>query len=129
ACPPALGAELARRRPYLAWLLPDTGLVPPVAGGEGPDERGRLFRAAAGFLQELAQQRLVAVLLDDLHWADGSSLALLAYLARHTSAHRVLLIGTYRDVEVGRRHPVRALVRDLEREGLLKHIAVPPLDA
>lgn len=127
ACPPAQRAEAPRRWPYLAWLLPDAGIAPPAAAGDGPDERPRLFRAAAGFLHALAERYPVAVLLDDLHWADSSSLALLAHLARQAPAQRVLLLGTYRDAEVGRRHPLTVTVHDLEREGLVEHIAVRTL--
>ena len=43
----------------------------------------------------------MVVVLDDLHWADPASLRLLEFAAQHTWFERLLLIGTYRDVEVG----------------------------
>lgn len=63
-------------------------------------------------------------MLDDLQWADDASLDLLQHLARHTHAHRVLLLATYRDVEVGRRHPLAGVLRDLEREHLVGRVSV-----
>ncbi len=53
----------------------------------------------------LATQPLVLV-LDDLHWADEGSLRLLEFVARELAGARLLLIGTYRDVELSRRHPL-----------------------
>ena len=49
------------------------------------------------------------VVLDDLHWADTASLQLLEFAAQHTWFERLLLVGTYRDVEVeARRAPAAA---------------------
>src|SRR5262249_20256743 len=59
------------------------------------------------------------LLLDDLHWADFASLALLQHLARQTRNARVLLLGAYRDVAVRREHPLEAALRDLGREKLI----------
>jgi tetratricopeptide (TPR) repeat protein len=83
-----------------------------------------LLRAVTGFVREIAAATPVALLLDDLHWVDDASLDLLAHLSRHTRGDRVLLLGTYRDVEVGRGHPLREAVRDLGREQLVQKIGV-----
>ncbi len=122
------------RWPQLATLLPDqppaaeprTSAVRAIAAA--PDATYRLHRAATGLVRELAADRPVAVLLDDLHWADVATVELLAHLARHTAGDRVLLIGTYRDTEVGVTHPVRRLGRSLQREGLVQVVPVPRLD-
>jgi tetratricopeptide (TPR) repeat protein len=76
----------------------------------------------AGFLQATSETAPVALLLDDLHWADDASLGLLQHLARHTRAHRVLLLGTYRDVEVERGHSLAKTLGGLEREHLVEHV-------
>ena len=47
------------------------------------------------------------MLLDDLHWADTTSLSLLLYLARHLAGARILILSTYRDTEMDRAHPLR----------------------
>ena len=117
-------ANVPGRWPYLGHLLPNAGL--PAAGTrpEGQEAQERLFWSVSGFLQAVAEERPVALLLDDLHWADGTSLALLQHLARHTRAYRVLLLGTYRDVEVGLRHPLDRALRDLNREHLAERVSI-----
>lgn len=122
AAPPDIRADVPRRWSELARLLPALGL--PIAGHAGTQDQQRLFWAVTGFVQTLAQRSPVALLLDDLHWADAASLALLQHLARHTSGDRVFLLGTYRDVEVNRQHPLEAALRDLGREGLIERLEV-----
>jgi len=73
-----------------------------------PLDRFELFDAVARFCGELARKRPVALLLEDLHAADRSSLALLGFLATQLRNLRVLVIGTYRDGEL-QRSPEAAL--------------------
>ena len=54
-------------------------------------------------------------MLDDLHWADAASLELLRFVARELSAARILIIGTYREVERREEHPLTALLGELAR--------------
>ena len=68
--------------------------------------------------------RPVAILIDDLHWADRSSLELLQHLTRHTRGNRVLIVGSYRDVEVNRSHPLENTLLDLGRERLIVEVEV-----
>jgi class 3 adenylate cyclase len=69
---PNLRSQVAQRFPYLAKLLPKENLQTPVTG-DGQEEQDRLFWSVTGFLQALAETRPLALLLDDLHWADGST--------------------------------------------------------
>jgi predicted ATPase len=131
AAPDPVRGEVGARWPALLRLLPDQPLAPPSVPAPGSDaspqeEQQRLFWAATGFLRAVSESILVALLLDDLHWPDDASLALLQHLARHTRAHRVLLLGTYRDrdVALGRQHPVQRALRDLEREHLVERLVV-----
>ncbi len=64
----------------------------------------------------------LVLFLDDLHWADGPSLRLLQFLARELSDSRLLVIGTYRDVALGRKHPLSQALADLTREGLVERV-------
>jgi len=130
SAPASLRAALPRRWPDVLRLIPDGK---PVSGGllatehsiaGGQEEQQRLFWAVTSFVRSLAELRPVAFLFDDLHWADSASLALLQHLARHTRAARVLLLGTYRDVEISRHHPLEGALRSLSREQLLERIAV-----
>jgi predicted ATPase len=75
-------------------------------------------------VREVCAGRSVALLLDDLHHADSASVDLLAHLCRHTRGDRVLLLGTYRDVDAGPEHPLRKAVRELDREQLVDKVEV-----
>ncbi|MFH8591776.1 ATP-binding protein [Streptomyces rimosus] len=79
--------------------------------GTGEALRFELFDAVTTLLTVLSQRRPVTVVLEDLHWADAASLSLLEFTAQHTWFERLLVIGTYRDVEVQRPdHPLRPLL-------------------
>jgi class 3 adenylate cyclase/tetratricopeptide (TPR) repeat protein len=126
AAPVQLQRDAAHRWPYLSILLPNHLSVQEVAGG-GQEEQ-RLFFAVASFIEAIAEYAPVAILLDDLHWADPAALKLLLHLARHTRSSRVFILGAYRDVEIGRRHPLEGTLRALDREGLMRRLAVRRLD-
>ncbi len=70
-------------------------------GGEsGPADGFQLYDAVASALVAVSQRRPVVVVLDDLHWADPASVRLLEFVAQHTWFERLLIVATYRDVEV-----------------------------
>jgi len=124
AAPVTLQSEVPRRWPYVERLLPDHPSATDAEEFGGQDVQQRLFWAVAHFLDAIAELRPLAVLLDDLQWADESSLKLLQYLARATRASRTFLLGTYRDIDIDRRHPLDRALRDLHREGLLTEIII-----
>ncbi|HEX6817621.1 MAG TPA: AAA family ATPase [Ktedonobacterales bacterium] len=99
----------------------------PTGAEAAAEDEQRLFWAVTRFLHALAGVRPVALLLDDLHWADSASLALLQHLVRHTRTSRVLLLGAYREVEGKRSAPLQRLVRDLGREQLVQRVALARL--
>ncbi|MBI2913244.1 MAG: AAA family ATPase [Chloroflexi bacterium] len=103
-----VGAEAARLAPELRRLFPD--LPPPV---EMPPEEGRryLFNALVDFLERAARAQPMLLILEDLHWADESSLLLLQHIARRLAEMPVVVLGTYRDVEMA---PGGALARTLQ---------------
>lgn len=122
AAPPALGDAIVRRWPYLVRLLPD-GLE-GSSTSERPEDPRRLYWALTGFVSALAEIAPVALLFDDLHWADSESIDLLVHLARHTHDRRVLLLGTFREREADHPHPLHEALYELDREGLLHRIPV-----
>ena len=63
-------------------------------------------------------------MLDDLHWADKPSLLLLEFVARELAGARLLLIGTYRDMELSRQHPLAETLGELTRERLFQRISL-----
>jgi class 3 adenylate cyclase/tetratricopeptide (TPR) repeat protein len=126
-CSPSVRAEIPRRWAHLGRLLPDqVGFLPVET--KGHEDQHLLFRAVTGFIEAIAETVPVALLFDDLHWADDSSLKLLQYLARYTPGFRVLLLGTYRDVDVQRQHPLEAALLDLGREQLVEEVELRRLD-
>ena len=93
-----------------------TGVSAERGGGLGDESaiRFRTYDLAATYLRSRAAQRPLVVVLDDLHWADVSSLRLLVFLARQLHDAAALVIGTYRDVEVtAGDHPGRPLLAEL----------------
>ncbi|PWV84084.1 Predicted ATPase [Prauserella marina] len=75
------------------------GVLLGEAGAEVPDTFA-LYDSVTSALVAVSAHRPVLVVLDDVHWADTASLTLLEFVARHTWFERLLLVGTYRDVEV-----------------------------
>ncbi|MEV0718796.1 AAA family ATPase [Asanoa sp. NPDC050611] len=79
------------------------------------DEAFTLYDEVTAALVAASQDAPVMVVFDDLHWADAASLRLLEFAAQHTWFERLLLIGTYRDVEVeSTAHPLRPLLLPLQ---------------
>ncbi|MFN8160767.1 MAG: AAA family ATPase [Solirubrobacterales bacterium] len=104
------GREIGRIVPELAERFGTSG---EQGGPEDEQSRFRLFDAISAFLGNAATSRPLAIALDDLHWADEPSLRLLEFLARGLSTAPLLLLGTYRDVELGRRHPLSRVLAEL----------------
>ncbi|REE96444.1 ATP-binding protein [Thermomonospora umbrina] len=95
----------------LAALLGESARGQP---GSEPDEPFVIYDAVTSALVSVAQRRPLLVVLDDLHWADTASVRLLEFVAQHTWYERLLLVGTYRDVEVEwAEHPLRPLISSL----------------
>jgi predicted ATPase len=96
--------------------------IPEPTPLEGEAERIRLFESVASFLRNAAAATPLTLILDDLHWADKPTLLLLQHLARSIAGERVLLVGTYRDVELERTHPLSEIVAVLRREQLYERV-------
>ena len=94
--------------------------VPPAL--EPEQARFRLFDSITTFLRNASASQPLVLVLDDLHWADKPSLLLMQFLAREARDARVLVVGTYRDVELGRQHPLSQMLGELAREQLVGRI-------
>ena len=105
------GAEVARLVPELSERVD----IPPRPPGDPADDRWRLLQAVTGFLRRAASHQPLVLVLEDLHDADRDTLDLLLHLARTLRDARLLVVGTYRDVEVDRVHPLSAALADLHR--------------
>lgn len=100
--------------------LPEVG--PPPDLDDPAAARFRLFDAFTSFLRTASQDQPLILILDDLHWSDEPSLALLEFVAREIGQSRVLIVGTYRDMELNRRHPLTVTLGDLSRERLFERV-------
>jgi tetratricopeptide (TPR) repeat protein len=118
--PDVLRAEMGDGAPDITEMVPELnsalpGLERPSMSDTPEAARFRLFRSIAGFFSRASQKAPMALILEDLHWGDRSSLLLLEFLAQELESSPVLLIGTYRDVELNRRHPLGQTLAELNR--------------
>ena len=93
---------------------PSCSAAPPSR--PAPDDehgRFRLFDAVSGFLAEASRSRPIVVVLDDLHWADASSLDLMRFVAQQLADTRLLVVGTYRDAELGQTQSVSTVLGEI----------------
>jgi predicted ATPase len=104
-------ADLARIVPMLRERL----RVFPQPPGDPEEDRWRLLQAATDLLRNASTKQPLLVVLEDLHDADRGTLDLLLYLARNLRGARILVVATYRDVEVDRAHPLATALTELHR--------------
>jgi hypothetical protein len=104
----ALAGELAPETlASVRRLLGDTASAPPAS------DRARLFDSAARLLEQAAGPAGLLVVLEDLHWADSSSLVLLRHISRAAPAAKLALVLTYREDELHEENPLTHLLEDL----------------
>ena len=89
--------------PELRSKLPD--LAPPPTFDPG-SARFRLFDSITTYLKSASTHRPMVLILEDLHWADASSLAPLEHVAGNIATSNLMIVGTYRDIEVSPYHPL-----------------------
>ena len=89
-------------------------------------ERSRLFAGVAHLLQRIGERQPVVAVIEDVHWADASSLDLLTYLTRTARDQRLLIVATFRDREIAS-PPARALLTELTRVENYSQISLSPL--
>ena len=87
-----------------------------------------LFAAYTDFFRRAAEDTPLVLVLDDLHWADRPSLQLLQHMARELASMRILVVGTYRDTELARTHPLSEALAELNREGGFERIVLRGLE-
>jgi predicted ATPase len=90
----------------------------------------QLWDAITKLIENISEERPVLIHLDDVHWADESSLQLLYYLARHSRDSKIMIVCTYRPedvIEVEPEHPLVSIQREMGREGLYQEIRLQRL--
>jgi DNA-binding SARP family transcriptional activator len=117
-------AELSRLLPEIQARYPSLAYLPQL---DLATERRRLFDAVGATLRTLTDTQPLILFLDDLQWADGTSLALLSHLANPVTGAPVLLIGTFRSHEVGSDHPLHQTQSVWGRLSRLTRLHLSPL--
>ena len=130
--PDQLRSEMGAGAADIAEVVSDVREQLP--GLESPQQlepeqaRFRLFDSITAFLKSAGRRQPIVLVLDDLHWADHPSLLLLEFVARELANSRVLIIGTYRDMELSRQHPLSHTLGELNRERLFQRVLLRGLD-
>lgn len=110
-------------RDVLPNLVPELGIsTRPVAGGQV-----RLFEVIAVLLERVSADRPLLLVVEDIHWADGSTRDLLRFVVRALNTARVAIVTTYRTDEIHRTHPLRPFLAELDRVRSVRRVDVPRL--
>ncbi len=128
--PAALDELVGPGRPLLARLLPELGQGEESTSAGlavGWSAQARLYEAFLALLERLADRSPTVLVVEDLHWADRSTLDLLTFLVRNLRA-ALLLVLTYRTDELHRRHPLRPFLAGLDRSGRVERLEVGRFD-
>jgi len=112
--------------PELEFII---GKQPPVAELPPRDAQNRFQLVFRRFLGAFARkEHSLALFLDDLQWLDAASLELLKYLTTQSEVKHLLLVGAYRDNEVGAAHPLMPTLEAIRNAGArIEEIVLPPL--
>ena len=118
--------DIAQMLPELRGLVPDMA-PPPDAMSESA--RFRLFDSTTTLLRNASQSRPILIVLDDLHAADAPSILLLRFLATQLDEMRVMVVATYRDVELTPVHPLTLAIDHIGHEPATRLMALTGLAA
>ena len=108
-------------RPYCTDVPPNPSLEPEA-------EQHRLFENVVSFCDGLAEHSPLMIVIDDAHWGDSSTLAMMRHLARRTRDQRILLVTTYREVELDIARPLHEVLLDINRARLATRLKLERLD-
>jgi serine/threonine protein kinase len=118
-------ADLLTLTPSLRDSYPDVLPNPPL---DPQSDQQRLFESVVTLCKALSERAPLLLVMEDVHWADSGTLSLLRHLARRTRHQRVLLLGTYREVELDEARPFNQVLMDLNREQLAVRLKLPRLN-
>jgi len=119
------GGELGSLLPELLRRVPDLP-AQPAMNPEG--QRYRLFETVAELLAVASATHPMILVCDDLHWADKPTLLMLRHIMRASDAASLCIIGTYRENELARTHPLVELLADFRSEPSVTRLALQGLE-
>ena len=108
-------ADVLSLTPELIPQFPDVSANPPL---DPQAERQRLFENMVIFFSTLSDHAPLLLILEDAHWADSGTLALMLHLARNTRHKKLMIVAPYREVELDEARPFHEVLLDIQREGL-----------
>jgi DNA-binding CsgD family transcriptional regulator/tetratricopeptide (TPR) repeat protein len=120
------GGELTRLLPDLEQRV---GELPDPLPADPDTERHRLHTAVADLLATVGRRRSILLAIEDLHWADGSTLLLLRHLSRSAGDARMLVLATFRDTEGDMSGELSDVLVDLRRAEGIERLALGGLSA
>ena len=118
-------ADVAQMLPELRVLFPD---LPPPADTGPEAARFQLFDSTATLLRNAARAQPLLVVLDDLQAADAPSILFLRFLASQLGDMSLLVVGTYRDVELTPEHPLTSAIAEVAREPFTRMLVLAGLE-
>jgi tetratricopeptide (TPR) repeat protein len=131
--PETLMEHLGEHASALATILPELArnraMPPHLASGDSASDRFQLFDALTSFLANLSKSEALVIVLEDLQAADIPTLLLLEFVTGEISETGVLIIATYRDVEVTPEHALARTLSELQRSPVTTHLTLGGLDA
>jgi len=119
-------ADLLTLAPALRLRYPDVKPNPVLDDPRA--KQHRLFENLVIFCTALSEQAPLLLVLEDTHWADSGTLFLLRHLARHTRHQRVMIVATYREVELDEARPFHEVLLDINRERLATRLKLTRLE-
>ncbi len=109
-------------------LGPKYAGIPPNPALDPQAEQYRLYENMFVFAAQQSVERPLMMVFEDVHWADSGTLAMIRHLARRAKGHRILLVATYREVEIDQARPLNRFLLDMNRERLAHRIKLTRLD-
>ncbi len=126
-----LHAQVGDYAPVLVPLLPELTArlptLPPMPTLPPEQARLRLYEAVGAVLAALAAPHALALILDDLQWADRATLDLLSYVVSHQADARLLIVGAYRPGEADQNAALQRTLTELNRLRMLTTLNIQPL--
>ncbi len=117
--------DLVALVPALTSRLDD---VPASRSSDRDTERHLLFGAVVDLLARVSAPTSVVLVLDDLHWADRTTLQLLRHVASTSTPMRLLVLGTFRETDISASHPLTEVLAALHREAAVERVSLEGLD-